>query len=105
MPEYTAITYDVNDSVATITLNRPEAANSLNEALSSQMLDAIIRSEENKEVRALIISGGTGRFFFTVTRLRICTSPVASSTPSPPAFVNSVPYGCRCRIFCFCLLS
>lgn len=70
MPEYTAITYDVDDSVATITLNRPEAANSLNEALSSQMLDAIIRSEENKEVRALIISGGTGRFFCAGADLR-----------------------------------
>jgi 2-(1,2-epoxy-1,2-dihydrophenyl)acetyl-CoA isomerase len=63
MPEYTAITYALADSVATITLNRPEAANTLNEALSSEMLDAIIRAEENTAVRALIISGGNGRFF------------------------------------------
>jgi 2-(1,2-epoxy-1,2-dihydrophenyl)acetyl-CoA isomerase len=63
VPEYNAIAYEVADGVARITLNRPEAANTLNEELSSQMLDAIIRSEENKEVRALILSGGTGRFF------------------------------------------
>jgi 2-(1,2-epoxy-1,2-dihydrophenyl)acetyl-CoA isomerase len=63
MPEYTAITYELVDSVARITLNRPKAANTLNEALSSEMLDAIIRSEENTAVRALVISGGTGRFF------------------------------------------
>ena len=58
MPAYSAITYELTGSVATITLNRPEAANSLNETLSSEMLDAIIRSEENTEVRALMISGG-----------------------------------------------
>jgi len=63
VPEYTAITYELADGVARITLNRPEAANSLNEELSSQMLDAIIRSEDNQEVRVLIISGGSGRFF------------------------------------------
>ena len=63
MPEYHAITCELADGVACITLNRPEAANSLNEELSSEMLDAIIRAEENKDVRALIISGGTGRFF------------------------------------------
>src|ERR1700722_9192351 len=63
MPEYSAITCELTGSVATITLNRPEAANTLNETLSSEMLDAIIRSEENTAVRALVISGGTGRFF------------------------------------------
>ena len=63
MPNYSAITYDLADGVATITLNRPESANTLNETLSGEMLDAIIRSEDNKDVRALIISGGTGRFF------------------------------------------
>ena len=59
MPEYTAITYELAESVARITLNRPAAANTLNEALSSEMLDAIIRSEENTAVRALVVSGGT----------------------------------------------
>jgi 2-(1,2-epoxy-1,2-dihydrophenyl)acetyl-CoA isomerase len=63
MPDYSAIIYDLADGVATITLNRPESANTLNETLSSEMLDAIIRSEDNQDVRALIISGGTGRFF------------------------------------------
>jgi 2-(1,2-epoxy-1,2-dihydrophenyl)acetyl-CoA isomerase len=70
VPEYNAIAYELADGVARITLNRPEAANTLNEELSSQMLDAIIRSEENKEVRALILSGGTGRFFCAGADLR-----------------------------------
>ena len=39
---YQHILYEVSDKIATITLNRPEAANTLNETLSSEMLDAIV---------------------------------------------------------------
>lgn len=46
MPDYTAILYELRDGVATLTLNRPDAANSLNDALSAEMVDAIIRAEE-----------------------------------------------------------
>jgi 2-(1,2-epoxy-1,2-dihydrophenyl)acetyl-CoA isomerase len=63
MPDYTAIKYALDGGVARVTLNRPDAANSLNEALSGELVDALIRAEENTAVRALIISGGTGRFF------------------------------------------
>src|SRR5271155_405635 len=62
MPDYQAILYELRDGVAQITLNRPDAANSLNHQLSSELLDALIRSEENPEVRALVLTG-TGRFF------------------------------------------
>ncbi|MGA2409177.1 MAG: enoyl-CoA hydratase/isomerase family protein [Candidatus Binataceae bacterium] len=62
MPDYEAILYEVRDGVATITLNRPEAANSLNHQISTEMLDALIRSEENPEIRALVLTGA-GRFF------------------------------------------
>jgi 2-(1,2-epoxy-1,2-dihydrophenyl)acetyl-CoA isomerase len=62
MPNYSAILFEVRDGVAHLTLNRPEAANSLNPQLSSEMMDAVIRCEEDKDVRALVI-GGSGRFF------------------------------------------
>jgi 2-(1,2-epoxy-1,2-dihydrophenyl)acetyl-CoA isomerase len=62
MPDYSAILYDVRDGVATITLNRPDAANSANEALSTEMLDALIRSEEDPAIRALVLTA-SGRFF------------------------------------------
>lgn len=80
MPDYTAILYDLRDGVATLTLNRPDAANSLNEALSTEMLDAIIRSEENAEVRAMVITA-TGRFFCAGADLRsFYTQPGALKT-------------------------
>jgi 2-(1,2-epoxy-1,2-dihydrophenyl)acetyl-CoA isomerase len=62
MADYQAILYELRGGVAQITLNRPDAANSLNYQLSTELLDALIRSEENPEVRALILTG-TGRFF------------------------------------------
>jgi 2-(1,2-epoxy-1,2-dihydrophenyl)acetyl-CoA isomerase len=69
MSQYTAMLYEVRDGVATITLNRPDAANSLNHELSTEMLDAIIRSEEDPAVRAMVITA-TGRFFCAGADLR-----------------------------------
>jgi 2-(1,2-epoxy-1,2-dihydrophenyl)acetyl-CoA isomerase len=74
MPDYTAILYDLRDGVATLTLNRPDAANSLNDALSAEMVDAIIRAEENPEVRAMVITA-TGRFFCAGADLKSFYTP------------------------------
>src|SRR6516225_9227400 len=62
MPKYSTILFMVHDKVAHITLNRPEAANSLNSTLSAEMMDAIVRCEDDPDIRALVVSG-TGRFF------------------------------------------
>jgi 2-(1,2-epoxy-1,2-dihydrophenyl)acetyl-CoA isomerase len=63
MRQYSAIIYEMRDGVAQITLNRPEAANSLNDTLSAEMVDAIIRSEEDQAVRAMVVTGSGSRFF------------------------------------------
>jgi 2-(1,2-epoxy-1,2-dihydrophenyl)acetyl-CoA isomerase len=62
MPEYSTILFAVRDKVAHLTINRPESANSLNATLSAEMMDAVVRSEDDPEIRALVVSG-TGRFF------------------------------------------
>src|SRR5712692_2904030 len=62
MPDYSTILFEVKDNVAHLTLNRPEAANSLNPTVSAEMMDAVIRCEEDDEIRALVISG-TGKIF------------------------------------------
>jgi 2-(1,2-epoxy-1,2-dihydrophenyl)acetyl-CoA isomerase len=62
MPEYATILFAVRDKVAHLTLNRPEAANSLNAAVSAEMMDAVVRCEDDEEIRALVVSG-SGRFF------------------------------------------
>ena len=62
MSDYSTILFEVKDKVAHLTLNRPAAANSLNPTVSAEMMDAVIRCEEEAEIRALVISG-SGRMF------------------------------------------
>jgi len=62
MPDYSGILCEIADGVGTITLNRPDAANALDHRTSMELVDALIRCEENREVRAVILTG-SGRFF------------------------------------------
>lgn len=60
--DYSSLLFEVQDNVATITLNRPEAANALNEALGRDLLHAVIRCDEDPRIRAVVVTGA-GRFF------------------------------------------
>jgi 2-(1,2-epoxy-1,2-dihydrophenyl)acetyl-CoA isomerase len=62
MPNYSTILFEVRDHVASLTLNRPEAANSLNSTVAAELMDAVIRCEEDPEILAVVISG-SGRIF------------------------------------------
>ena len=56
------VQYDVADSVATITLNRPDAMNSLDVATKVALLEAVTRAADDGGVRCLVLTG-TGRAF------------------------------------------
>jgi enoyl-CoA hydratase/carnithine racemase len=56
------ILLDVTDGVGWITLNRPKAYNAINTDLAERLLDAVIRCDEDDEVRALIITGKGSSF-------------------------------------------
>ena len=56
------VRYDVQDGVATITLNRPEAMNGLDVATKEALLDAVRRAAENAAVRCVVLTG-SGRAF------------------------------------------
>ncbi len=62
MMSYETIEYAVKDGVATITLNRPDAANTLSVKLGEELLDAAIAADIDPAVRAVILTG-KGRFF------------------------------------------
>ena len=51
------VLFDVTNSVGWITLNRPKAYNALNRELAEQLLDAVIRCDEDGGVRAVVITG------------------------------------------------
>lgn len=62
MADYSCLLFEVRDNVAHITLNRPDAANSLNAELASDLMRAALRCDEDARVRAVLITG-SGKTF------------------------------------------
>ena len=60
--EYKTLLLDVRDHIAHITLNRPDAANSINEEMGIDLMNASLRCDEDPEIRAVLISGA-GKIF------------------------------------------
>ena len=60
--EYNTLEFDLRDGVAHVTLNRPEAGNALNLKLAQDLLSAVMRCDEEPEVRAVVLAGA-GRMF------------------------------------------
>ena len=52
---YEAIRFDVRDQVAHIVLNRPGHANSINAEVARELMHAAIETDENPQVRAVLI--------------------------------------------------
>ncbi|MFI7707091.1 enoyl-CoA hydratase-related protein [Nonomuraea sp. NPDC049480] len=63
------IRYDVADAVATITLDRPDAMNSLTAELKDALLDALRRAAGDPAIRAVLLTG-SGRAFCAGQDLR-----------------------------------
>ena len=62
MADQPAVTCDVADHVARVTLNRPDSLNAWNEQLGLDLRAAIERARDDDEVRAVLITGA-GRGF------------------------------------------
>src|SRR5262245_15237047 len=54
---YKCLLYEIKDGVATLTLNRPERLNALGDTLRDDLLDAIVRSSADPEVRVMVVTG------------------------------------------------
>ena len=59
---YNTILYEVEDSILTITLNRPEALNAFNNEMKTELIDACDRADADDDVKAVIVTGA-GRGF------------------------------------------
>ncbi|TNE39051.1 MAG: enoyl-CoA hydratase [Alphaproteobacteria bacterium] len=59
---YETVTFERKGSVAVITLDRPDAANTLNMAMGRELLELAIECDENPDIRAVVLTGA-GRFF------------------------------------------
>ncbi len=60
--DYEQIIFEISDQIATITLNRPERLNAYTWKMSMEMWDAIMKVENDPNLRVLIITGA-GRGF------------------------------------------
>lgn len=60
--DFTTILFDATDGLATITLNRPDAANAMDITMSHELMMAAIECDENPAIRAVLITG-TGKMF------------------------------------------
>ena len=56
------VAWDINESVAVVTLNRPEARNALTWDMYDALVEACDAAEASREVRVLIIRGSGGAF-------------------------------------------
>lgn len=55
--QFKTLLFDVQGSVAHITLNRPEAANAINLELARELMYAIMQCDEDPLIRAVLITG------------------------------------------------
>lgn len=62
MSDYETVKYATDDQVAIITIHRPEAMNSFDDALRRDLLSACDRAAKDKKVRAVVLTG-EGRSF------------------------------------------
>ena len=54
------VLYAVSDGVATITLNRPDAMNSLDVATKVALRDAVVEAAGDDAVRCVVLTGTVG---------------------------------------------
>jgi len=80
---YEAIGYEVDQRVATITLNRPEALNALSPAMITELRTAYAEAEADDDVWLLLVTG-TGRAF--------CTGADVGEIPDDGRVVYDEPY-------------
>jgi enoyl-CoA hydratase len=73
--ELETILYEKQEAVATITLNRPAKRNTVNLQMRDEMIRVLEDAGSDDQVRAVVITGGTGVF---------CAGADLKSPPTPP---------------------
>lgn len=59
---YETLIVDINDHIALIRLNRPDALNALNSALMRELAEALSAADKNDKVRCIVLTGSEKAF-------------------------------------------
>jgi enoyl-CoA hydratase/carnithine racemase len=62
VPSYETVLVDVDEGVATVTLNRPEQRNAINLTMQQELHDAIWGLDADESVRAIVVTGAGKAF-------------------------------------------
>ena len=81
---YETILYEVADGVATVTLNRPDRMNALNDVIVKELHDAMWRADGHAEARVIVLTGAGARF-----------APAATSAASARPIQSNWSPSCR----------
>ncbi|HEU4437856.1 MAG TPA: enoyl-CoA hydratase/isomerase family protein, partial [Methylomirabilota bacterium] len=73
--KYEAIRYEQADGVATVTLNRPEVHNAMNQAMRRELLEVFTHLRTDDSVRAVVVQGGGDRAFSAGADIREFLEP------------------------------
>jgi enoyl-CoA hydratase len=101
--EYESILYEVEDAVATITMNRPQVANAQDTTLIDEMDDAFTLADADDSVRVVILAG-KGKHFSSGHDLRALVGDaepdkwrLMRETPEGLKYHEQVMYYDRCK--------
>ena len=94
--DYTEIAYEVEDQVATITLDRPDRLNAFTVTMMRELVDAFDQVDADDDVRAVIVTGrgrafcagadlGGGGDTFNADASPQARGPSATPCPATPA--------------------
>ncbi len=87
-PTFETILYDVEDGIATITLNRPEKLNAFTTQMMSDMIAAFDLTDADDNVRAVIVTGA-GRAFCAGADLSAGGAAFDNAARTEPARVSN----------------
>ena len=77
MSTYETILYDVNEQVATITLNRPDVHNAQNDTLRRELYQVFSALTTNDDVTVIVVTGAGERAFSAGADIREFVEPAA----------------------------
>jgi enoyl-CoA hydratase/carnithine racemase len=73
---YETIRYAAADGVATVTLDRPQVLNAMNQAMRAELLDVFRRLRTDETVRAVVVTGAGERAFSAGADIREFLEPL-----------------------------
>ena len=83
------VLYDVRDSSAILTLNRPDSRNALSRALITALHEAVDRAAGDEAVRSLVLTGA-GSSFCAGMDLAELRESLAAGTDNPPVWDDAL---------------